>query len=131
MSAHSQFGRIVLVLAAFALLVVVPAAPVAAGSSPVRLVKDIVPGGVSASPQWLSPVGASLFFTAWDPKSGRELWKTNGTHAGTVMVKDIWPGEEGSSPYGLTDVGGTLYFARTTARTGPSCGGPTGPRPGP
>ena len=41
-----------------------------------------------------------------------ELWKSDGTEAGTVMVKDIRPGEDSSSqPLFLTDVGGTMYFA--------------------
>ena len=39
-----------------------------------------------------------------------ELWKSNGTAAGTVMVKDIRPGPIGSYPDFLTAVGDTLYF---------------------
>ena len=38
-----------------------------------------------------------------------ELWKSDGTEAGTVMVKDIWPGGDGRPLY-LTDIGGILYF---------------------
>ena len=34
-------------------------------------------------------MGGKLFFTANDGKNGRELWKTDGTKAGTVLVKDI------------------------------------------
>ncbi|MEK6271497.1 MAG: hypothetical protein AABM42_02470, partial [Actinomycetota bacterium] len=45
---------------------------------------------------------------------GRELWKSNGTAAGTVLVKDInLPGGGGSidsSPAELTNVAGTLFF---------------------
>ncbi len=40
-----------------------------------------------------------------------ELWKTDGTAAGTVLVKDIEPGPTGSSPHDLTLVNGTLFFA--------------------
>src|SRR5688500_15597484 len=42
-----------------------------------------------------------------------ELWKSDGTAAGTVLVKDINPSTAfggGSSPFELTAVGGTLYF---------------------
>jgi trimeric autotransporter adhesin len=42
--------------------------------------------------------------------TARELWKSNGTEAGTVMVKDIKPGAS-SSPSYITNVNGTLYFA--------------------
>ena len=43
----------------------------------------------------------------------RELWKSDGTAAGTVMVKDINldPYSWGGSPRNLTDVNGTLFFA--------------------
>ena len=36
--------------------------------------------------------GSILFFDAYEPKHGDELWKSDGTRAGTVMVKDIRPG---------------------------------------
>jgi trimeric autotransporter adhesin len=51
-----------------------------------------------------------LYFSAdaWDAVA-QELWKTNGTKAGTTLVKDINP-YYGSSPANLVDVNGTLYF---------------------
>lgn len=42
--------------------------------------------------------------------SGAELWKTDGTDAGTVRVKDIAAGTNSSEPGELTAVGDTLYF---------------------
>uniref|UniRef100_UPI00056C1DDD hypothetical protein n=1 Tax=Microcystis aeruginosa TaxID=1126 RepID=UPI00056C1DDD len=39
-----------------------------------------------------------------------ELWKSDGTAAGTVLVKDINPGSSSSYPGSLTAVGNTLFF---------------------
>jgi ELWxxDGT repeat protein len=44
----------------------------------------------------------TLYFIADDGVSGEELWKTDGTDAGTVLVKDINPGAGGSGPDRLT-----------------------------
>ncbi len=38
----------------------------------------------------------TLFLRASTSEYGTELWKTDGTEAGTVMIKDIWPGSKGS-----------------------------------
>src|SRR6185503_18010682 len=62
-------------------------------------------------PYSLRPVGSTLFFGAWTPAQGDELWKTDGTTAGTVLLKDIVPGSPDSFPSHLTDVGATLFFA--------------------
>ncbi|MGJ5635029.1 hypothetical protein, partial [Nostoc sp. CALU 1950] len=39
-----------------------------------------------------------------------ELWKSDGTEAGTVRVKDINTATIHSSPQNLTNVNGTVYF---------------------
>ncbi|GBF00439.1 hyalin, partial [Microcystis aeruginosa NIES-298] len=53
-------------------------------------------------------MGNTLFFTANDGVNGYELWKSDGTAAGTVLVKDINPGGSWSFPENLTAVGSTL-----------------------
>src|SRR5262245_4902446 len=76
-----------------------------------RLVKDIHAGPTPfLSLSELEAVGGLTFFQATDPQHGEELWKSDGTAAGTVMVKDISPGSSGSFPGFLTDVDGTLFF---------------------
>lgn len=39
-----------------------------------------------------------VFFKAYTPSTGYEMWKTDGTAAGTVIFKDIIPGSGSSSP---------------------------------
>ncbi|NCQ87286.1 MAG: hypothetical protein GPJ00_24105, partial [Microcystis aeruginosa W13-18] len=51
------------------------------------------------------------FFTADDSVNGTELWKSDGTAAGTVLVKDINPGSSSSNLQNLTVVGSTLFFS--------------------
>jgi ELWxxDGT repeat protein len=89
------------------------------------LVKDIFPGvhsehgyPLSSSPQQLTPVGGSLFFIAEDGVHGRELWKTDGTEAGTTLVRDILPGRSGSCVYNLTAWGDVLVFTANDGMRG-------------
>ena len=63
-------------------------------------------------------LGRTLFFAASDGASGAELWKSDGTAAGTVLVKDIHPGSMGSVPYQLTVFGDAVYFTATDGTTG-------------
>lgn len=66
----------------------------------------------------LTNVNGTLFFVANEfnaddpdfPGAGEELWKSDGTAAGTTLVKDINPGPGGSFPQFLTNVDGTLFF---------------------
>ncbi len=58
-----------------------------------------------------TPLAGALFFVAWEPEHGGELWRTDGTTAGTVLVDDINPGPASSRISGLTAAGGRLYFA--------------------
>jgi ELWxxDGT repeat protein len=77
-----------------------------------NLLKDINALGSGSNPRDFTEVGSLVFFTANDGVNGYELWKTDGTEAGTVLVKDIRTGfKNGSYPNYLTNVGGSLYFA--------------------
>ncbi len=80
------------------------------------LVKDITPIATAGSippyplpgPYDLTAVGSTLFFVANDRAHGHELWKSDGTDAGTVLVKDINLGRWRSLYfYSLTALGDT------------------------
>src|SRR5262249_27741272 len=53
-----------------------------------------------------------FYFQADDGVSGPELWKTDGTAAGTTLVKDFVPGPGGAYPIPC-NVGGTLVILTT------------------
>ena len=77
------------------------------------LVKDLTATGENpaSTPIEFVEMNSIYYFLATTAATGKELWRTNGTVAGTYMVKDIAPGPDGSTPYGLTVVNNILYFA--------------------
>ncbi|QRN93191.1 hypothetical protein JRI60_28750 [Archangium violaceum] len=86
-----------------------------------RLVKDIAPGAGSSSPFALTPVNGSLLFFCFRPETatspGRtELWRTDGSEAGTVLVRDMGP--DSSLSASRVRVGDTLFFSFTDAAHG-------------
>ena len=98
------------------------------------LVRDINSGGSSYPPHprygpttlvgLVANVSGTFFFDANDGTHGFELWRSNGTAAGTSLVDQINhfhnpvnPG--GSYPYLLTNVNGTLFFDAQDGTAGP------------
>ncbi len=69
------------------------------------LVKDLTPGTYGGNPRQLTWVADTLFFIAGS--SGRQLWKSDGTEAGTQLVVEL-----GGPISELAAVGGTLYFTQ-------------------
>jgi ELWxxDGT repeat protein len=93
------------------------------------LVKDITPGSGPSSPGAANtntlynfvPLGNDIYFTAGETATGRELWKTDGTAAGTVIVKDINPGTGSGlniSNHKAAVFNGRLYFIATDGTNG-------------
>jgi ELWxxDGT repeat protein len=70
------------------------------------------PHQAPSNPYDLTNVSGTLFLAANDGTHGTELWKSNGTEAGTQLVKDMTPGSSNSTLSNLTDVNGTLFFNR-------------------
>src|SRR5215210_6804734 len=94
-------------LAACALLALL--AMPAAGLEP-YLVKDIdpVPQPASSEPYFPVTFGKAVLFSADDGLSGRQLWRSDGTAAGTWPLSGAAPGELGYlRPFQVTE---RLYF---------------------
>jgi trimeric autotransporter adhesin len=75
-----------------------------------NLLKDINAGNAGSSYFNSTNVNGILYFRPDDGVHGDELWKSNGTAAGTVLVRDIYPGADGSELQEFTNVNGMLYF---------------------
>ena len=64
-----------------------------------------------SQPQWLTPSGQTLYFSAHDTTYGIELWKTGRTAGTTTLVKDIWPGGSAIPQFLTPDGTGGVFFA--------------------
>src|SRR6185436_3274903 len=75
-------------------------------------VRDVCPG--SCSGDWgyeLVESDGILYFQGNDGIHGTELWRSDGTRAGTKMVADVVPGPDGLPPQFLTPAPGGVYFS--------------------
>jgi ELWxxDGT repeat protein len=102
-----------------------------------ELVADIAVG--ASAPDKLTGMNGTLYFSAFNDSTGRELWKSDGTAGGTQLVRDLAPGSHeiyvcdepvycnnghyetvpiDSSPGFLTNINGTLYFEAYDAVNG-------------
>ncbi|MES2774628.1 MAG: ELWxxDGT repeat protein [Bacteroidota bacterium] len=77
----------------------------------VSLVKDINPGAAGSNPTSLTYCNEKLYFAANNGTAGIELWKSDGTSAGTSLVTDINAGAFASNPNYLTAIDYTLFFS--------------------
>ena len=85
------------------------------------LLADIRPGPESGSvassldPHSSGRAGPNALFAADDGVHGTELWRTDGTGAGTNLVADLVPGPLGSGPFGFVSLGATAFFTADDA----------------
>src|SRR5262245_49221616 len=90
------------------------------------MVRDIFPGPQpnNSDPNQLVNVNGALYFAANDgnaaDKHGVELWKSDGTEAGTRLAADVDNGPASSLPGNLTEVNGKLYFTVNRVHEPPS-----------
>lgn len=91
-----------------------------------HLVKDIDPTNANSNVNNLlgvaTSVGDTFYFRFSDGSTGAghgvELWRTDGTDAGTSMVKDIRTGTPNGFPQSLVNIGnGQMIFNATTGTT--------------
>lgn len=75
-----------------------------------QLLKDINLEDQGSAPSDITAVGATVFFTANDGIHGSQLWRTDGTAAGTILVSDLTSGFPPANPTYLTNVNGSLFF---------------------
>ena len=91
--------------------------------STTALLKDIFPGPRGSSPAdfyscWIGNE-VITFFTADDGVHGRELWRTNGTEAGTFLIRDFKVGINGGNPQSFSFCNGRLFFVAQDFVPGP------------
>ncbi|MEZ4684008.1 MAG: hypothetical protein R2932_58350 [Caldilineaceae bacterium] len=101
----------------FLLLLLLPNPVVAAPLPPPYLVADInmVAGTEGSSITEFVELDGIVYFPACDYEHGCELWKSDGTSAGTQLVRDIAASGQYSSsrPRDLTIFKGAIYFTAT------------------
>lgn len=93
------------------LLMVLGLSTVVQAAGPIVLIKDINDGPDDSSPDLQVVFNDVMYFTAYNPVYGNELWRSDGTTSGTTLVKDVNPGSESSNIFPLVTMDGMLYFA--------------------
>ncbi|HEY1048424.1 MAG TPA: M36 family metallopeptidase, partial [Prosthecobacter sp.] len=86
-----------------------------------RYLADITPFfDYGSRPTQFAAMGETLFFSAGSSAAqGAELWRSNGTSAGTVLVKDINPAANaGALPSNMKAFNGLLWFTANDGTNG-------------
>ncbi|MEM7199412.1 MAG: hypothetical protein AAF628_04050 [Planctomycetota bacterium] len=76
-------------------------------------------GNPGSKPSLTTAAGGWVYFVADTPAYGTELWRTDGTAAGTGLVRDLADGVSGSDPADIVGLpGGTVLFTARTSAVG-------------
>ncbi len=81
-------------------------------------IADLAPGAEGSSPQDFLRLGDLTLFAAVGPGLGAELWRTDGTAAGTLLLRDLFPGPQSSAPVFLGRLGEEAIFAASDPEGG-------------
>jgi ELWxxDGT repeat protein len=87
----------------------------ASGSSAQHFLKDIETGTKNSSATLLGKIGQISFLAVDEGTSGVQLYKSDGTPAGTGLVKRIAPGTNSADPANFIVVNGVGYFAASSS----------------
>src|SRR6476661_11279735 len=111
LSFNTGFSKSSVLLLVCSTLILISPNPGRAALMP-RLVQDISTNTESSlvGTRPFAVIGGVAYFQAIDPEHGAELWRSDGTEAGTSMVIDLIPGVTGSSPQYITAWGNNLFF---------------------
>lgn len=104
------------IVCCFLLSLMGPSARASAATRSAVLLKDINPGPDSSQARGFTTAHGIAYFQAADASHGTELWRSDGTKAGTRLVKDIAPGSRSSYPDGAVAVRNGLFFSATSGR---------------
>lgn len=74
-----------------------------------QMLKDIIPGPLSSSPEYITEAGPWVYFQIHNTAGDLELWKSDGTAGGTTMVSAIEPAISNKPPQ-FCFCDGLLYF---------------------
>jgi ELWxxDGT repeat protein len=114
-----MLARLSAIFSLFGLLAVPPAR----GQAPAYLVKDINPSRLAQTVNDTAAesegVGSLFYFVVDDGNHGEEVWRTDGTPAGTFLLRDVCPGACTSRPRLLTGSNGLLFFVADDPEQGP------------
>lgn len=76
----------------------------------------------SSNPRSFIQEGGNVYFSAYSPDHGNELWISDGTATGTYEMENLNPegidGAHGSNPSNFFAYGGKIYFSATTEEYG-------------
>src|SRR6516165_7817226 len=74
------------------------------------LVADLVPRPGSSNPQNLANMNGTLYFATSNPTTGTEMWKSDGTAAGTVLLAPGFNSSNPQVPQDFTWFNNAVYF---------------------